>query len=159
MPYNICSDFRFWCQKVLPLVYDDSLSYYEVLCKLTEYITKMFETQESFEQALNNLNIKQEQIEQDFDTLQNNVNTQLENMQSLLDDIKEGKYIGLYLDSLKSYIDDNLQNMVKGIVSYVSFGLTANGYFAAYIPPTWDFLGFDTVPYGEPLAGHLVLQW
>ena len=27
--------FRFWCQKILPLVYDDSLSYYEVLCKLT----------------------------------------------------------------------------------------------------------------------------
>ena len=24
----------FWCQKVLPLVYDDSLSYYEFLCKL-----------------------------------------------------------------------------------------------------------------------------
>lgn len=26
--------FRFWCQKVLPLVYDDSLSYYEVLSKV-----------------------------------------------------------------------------------------------------------------------------
>lgn len=30
--------FNFWCQKVLPLVYDDSLSYYEVLCKCVEYI-------------------------------------------------------------------------------------------------------------------------
>lgn len=27
-------NFRFWCQKVLPLVYDDSLSYYEVLGKM-----------------------------------------------------------------------------------------------------------------------------
>lgn len=26
--------FRFYCQKILPLVYDDSLSYYEVLCKI-----------------------------------------------------------------------------------------------------------------------------
>ena len=26
--------FKFWCQKALPLVYDDSLSYYEVLCKV-----------------------------------------------------------------------------------------------------------------------------
>lgn len=34
---------RLWCQKVLPLVYDDSLSYYEVLCKLTHYINKMGE--------------------------------------------------------------------------------------------------------------------
>lgn len=30
------TDFKFWCQKVLPLVYDDSLSYYEVLCKVSE---------------------------------------------------------------------------------------------------------------------------
>lgn len=30
--------FKFWCQKVLPLVYDNSLSYYEVLCKLTKHI-------------------------------------------------------------------------------------------------------------------------
>ena len=30
--------FMFWCQKVLPLVYDDSLSYYEVLCKLVTYV-------------------------------------------------------------------------------------------------------------------------
>lgn len=29
---------NFWCQKVLPLVYDNSLSYYEVLCKLAKRI-------------------------------------------------------------------------------------------------------------------------
>ena len=33
--------FRFWCQKVLPLVYDDSLSYYEVLCKIVAYLNKL----------------------------------------------------------------------------------------------------------------------
>lgn len=31
-------NFRGWCQKVLPLVYDDSLSYYELLCKMIKYI-------------------------------------------------------------------------------------------------------------------------
>ena len=34
---------KYWCNKILPLVYDDSLSYYEVLCKtsakLNEVIT------------------------------------------------------------------------------------------------------------------------
>ena len=30
--------FRFWCSKVLPLVYDDSLSYYELLCKVIQYL-------------------------------------------------------------------------------------------------------------------------
>ncbi len=34
-------NFRYWCYKVLPLVYDDSLSYYEVLCKVIEYLNNM----------------------------------------------------------------------------------------------------------------------
>lgn len=34
---------RFWCFKVLPLVYDDSLSYYEVLCKVVEKLNEMVE--------------------------------------------------------------------------------------------------------------------
>lgn len=36
--YTNLTEFKFWCQKVLPLVYDDSLSYYEVLCKVVDYI-------------------------------------------------------------------------------------------------------------------------
>ena len=36
--------FRFWCQKVLPLVYDNSLSYYEVLCKVVKYINDLIDS-------------------------------------------------------------------------------------------------------------------
>lgn len=36
--------FRFWCQSVLPLVYDDSLSYYEVLCKVVKYINDLIDS-------------------------------------------------------------------------------------------------------------------
>ena len=35
--------FRFWCQKVLPLVYDNSLSYYEVLCKVVKYLNGLID--------------------------------------------------------------------------------------------------------------------
>lgn len=35
--------FNFWCQKVLPLVYDESLSYYEVLCKVVDYLNHMLD--------------------------------------------------------------------------------------------------------------------
>lgn len=34
---------RFWCFKVLPLVYDDSLSYYEVLCKCVDKLNEVIE--------------------------------------------------------------------------------------------------------------------
>lgn len=33
--------FRYWCYKILPLVYDDSLSYYEVLCKVTAKLNEV----------------------------------------------------------------------------------------------------------------------
>ena len=36
--------FRFWCQSVLPLVYDDSLGYYEVLCKVVTYINNLIDS-------------------------------------------------------------------------------------------------------------------
>ena len=35
------NNFWFWCQKVLPLVYDDSISYYEVLCKMSDYLNQV----------------------------------------------------------------------------------------------------------------------
>jgi len=33
----------FWVQKILPLVYDNSLSYYEVLCKMAKAIDDLYE--------------------------------------------------------------------------------------------------------------------
>lgn len=41
--YIDLSPFRYWCQKVLPLVYDDSLSYYELLNKVVDYLNKTME--------------------------------------------------------------------------------------------------------------------
>lgn len=38
--YENISNLEVWCQKVLPLVYDESLSYYEVLCKVVEKLNE-----------------------------------------------------------------------------------------------------------------------
>ena len=35
--------FKMWCYKVLPLVYDESLSYYEILCKVVKYINNLID--------------------------------------------------------------------------------------------------------------------
>lgn len=37
------SPVRFWCQRVVPLVYDDSLSLYEQVCKLTQKLNDVIE--------------------------------------------------------------------------------------------------------------------
>lgn len=39
---------RWWCHKIIPLIYDDSLSYYEVLCKLTAVLNQVIETVNGF---------------------------------------------------------------------------------------------------------------
>ena len=54
MHYDL-STFKFWCYKVLPLVYDDSLSYYEVLCKVVNYINKLIEQDKIFGDELSKL--------------------------------------------------------------------------------------------------------
>lgn len=40
---NRVETLKFWCQKILPLVYDDSLSYYELLCKVTSKLNELVE--------------------------------------------------------------------------------------------------------------------
>lgn len=47
--------FRLWCYKVLPLVYDDSLSYYEILCKMVDYINNLIETDKLQNDEINKL--------------------------------------------------------------------------------------------------------
>ena len=42
-PTKPLNNFRFWCQKVLPLVYDDALSYYEVLGKMVQYLNDVID--------------------------------------------------------------------------------------------------------------------
>lgn len=44
MKNNGIQNFKFWCQKVLPLAFDDSLSYYEVLCKLSSKLNEVINT-------------------------------------------------------------------------------------------------------------------
>ena len=63
--------FRFWCYKVLPLVYDDSLSYYEILCKVVTYINELIEQDKIFGEELTNLLKELEKVKEwinNFDT-------------------------------------------------------------------------------------------
>ena len=45
-------EFGFWCQKVLPLVYDESLSYLEVLCKVRDKLNELIKQGEIFGENL-----------------------------------------------------------------------------------------------------------
>lgn len=191
-----CQHFQFYCQHVLPLVYDNSLSYYEVLCKLGDYIKELSKSQDAvweFVKGIDDVSKEwpefQEQINQtlaeyqttyqqalvqyetDWDEwkkqnaqLQSQfiqqVQAEMQDMSNTIDAIKSGAYLDLYLDGIKKYIDNNVQQLVAGIVKYVTFGLNTNGHFVAYIPESWDFIKFSTITDPtSPLYKHLVLSW
>lgn len=147
--YKQLDDFYFWCQKVIPLVYDNSLSYYEVLCKVVDYLNNVINNQTAMYQIIM-------QHGTDIKTLQQ----QMETVQQELQNFINGDYTNQYIQSLANWIDANLQELVGRVVKYVFFGLTDDGYFCAYIPQTWDFISFDTIinP-DEPMYGHLLMHW
>ena len=69
--YSGVTAFRFWCQTVLPLVYDDSLSYYELLCKVVDYLNKTIADVATCENNISELATA-------FSNLQNYVNNYFE---------------------------------------------------------------------------------
>jgi hypothetical protein len=62
---------KFWCFKVLPLVYDNSLSYYEVLCKIAAKLNEMIDAMAELPETLKEIEEALAQIQQwidNFDT-------------------------------------------------------------------------------------------
>lgn len=54
--------FRFWVQTALPLVYDDSLSYYELLCKVVQYINNMLKAIDEFNETIDEYTRKMDEL-------------------------------------------------------------------------------------------------
>lgn len=117
--YNELKHFKFWCQKILPLVYDDSLSYYEVLCKVVDYINKLIDDENSaiaqIEELRKELAIVQKWID-DFDT---------------------------------SFIQKQVEEYIAKTIKTVTFGISSAGYFMAIIPSNWSDIEFGTIQSGE----------
>lgn len=105
--YNELKPFKYWCQKVLPLVYDDSLSYYELLCKVVDYLNKTMEDTET-------LHIDVTKLHEAYEKLQSYVNNYFssldvqEEINNKLDEMAESgelyKYIQLFLNAFTSPI-------------------------------------------------------
>lgn len=112
-------DFKYWCYKVIPLVYDDSLSYYETLCKLVEYVNNIVDDEklalEEIEALKKDMEEVQEWIE-NFDTT--------------------------FVEQL---VNDYLKKAVKNVI----FGISTSGYFMCMIPYGWDSVEFGTIQDGE----------
>ena len=92
--YKTLQPFRYWCQKVLPLVYDDSLSYYELLCKVVDYLNKTMEDVETLHGDVTNLHTAYDELQSYvnnyFSTLdvQNEINNKLDEMSEKFENLQ-----------------------------------------------------------------------
>ena len=73
--------FKFWCQKVLPTIYDDSLSYYEAICKMATYLDATIDQVNEFQKMIDALP----------ETILNS-----EEFQKMVQDAVDGKIDALY---------------------------------------------------------------
>lgn len=134
--------FRFWCQKVLPAVYDDSLSYYELLCKVIEKLNELISKDNEQSEVINLLAIELNFLKEQFELF------------------KEHGFEDYYEDLLKAWIDTNMERIISYSIEQVYFGLTLDGYFIAYIPSSWDDIYFDTgADYSSDDYGRLILGY
>ena len=95
--YTNQKPFRFWCQKVLPLVYDDSISYYELLNKVVHYLNNVIK---------------------DVSAMGGNINDLLDAF------IKLQNYVNYYFDNLdiESEVNNIIDRMIKDGTFSALFG-------------------------------------
>lgn len=110
---------KFWCYKVLPLVYDDSLSYYEVLCKV---VTKLNEVIDAYTAQGEPFRELQEAVAE---------------LQKWVDEFDT------------TFIEKVVQEYLEKMVKTVTFGISSAGYFMAVIPDWMSKLEFGTIQEGD----------
>lgn len=162
-PYSGQGSFRFWVQKVLPLVYDDSLSYYELLCKVVTFLNNVIQDMDTAEENI-------ELIRDAYNQLQNYVNTYFDNLdiEAELDAILM-KWVedGRLEDALTTTLTDNpslldgpVSEAIPGVVSEQLPGVVAEQIDAVVdaaidgqVPPAVsDWLDANVEPVGSAVV-------
>lgn len=121
------SNLYFWCYKVLPLVYDDSLSYYEVLCKVREKINELVEALNNFENINNDYTDEQIKILKDY--LLNEINVLRANTMNEINRLDGSisasnaelrALINETFNGITSYIDTEIFDSKIELINYVN---------------------------------------
>lgn len=135
--------FKAWCIQILPSIFDESMSYYEVLCKVIKILNN----------SLEDINILKEEIE--------NTNSALDEFKEEVENQFEELVNGTWIQGTIPYLEKLLEQYIPVVIF---FGLTESGNFVAYIPDSWDNIQFNTTGYDYPSLpdasyGHLILSY
>lgn len=115
--------FRFWCQMALPLTYDDSLSYYELLNKVVTYLNNTISDVSAVETNVGRLseayNQLQDYVNDYFDDL--DVEEELRNVldKMALDGSLDAILTPLVEEALPDIVDDKIDDVVADQIDNV----------------------------------------
>lgn len=134
--YKELGQFRMWCQKVLPLVYEESVSYYELLCKVLNYlndtIANMKLMGDDIAELYKTYNLLAEWVDTYFDTLdvQNEIDVKLDKMVSdgtLNYIILEHLNVPITFDTTMKLIDNDMLSKGMYVVTKGYYEVGDNG--------------------------------
>ena len=140
--------FRYWCQKVLPLVYDDSLSYYELLCKVVDYLNKTMEDVETLHSDTDNLRTAYGELQADYNEKYGNMSEWInESYQELV------TFVNTYFENL------DVQEEINNKLDIMALDGTLAVIVAPYVPAATEAWLEEhiTNPSSPPLDTSLTL--
>lgn len=83
----------------------------------------------------------------------------MKELEALFKEFQESGFDDYYLQQIEAWVNNNMPLIMSKAVKTVYFGLTLEGYFAAYIPDSWDDVIFDTgAIFGTEQYGRLILR-
>lgn len=130
----------------------------------TMAIPKFYWDAESPEQRVKALCMLYDKLMAYVDALKDAVNVDsgaIKELQDAFQKFMESGFDDYYAEQVARWIAENLQKIIDAMtVSTVYFGLTDDGYFAAYYPFSWKTVQFDTIAdYSSDYYGCLVLLY
>lgn len=117
--YKKTSPFKFFCQRVMPLVYDESLSYYELLCKTVDYLNNVIADLSTVEtntdELLNAYNQLQSYVNEYFSAL--DIQTEINNK---LDAMVEDGTLENVLNRFAKPLSDRMDTLEERMTTFAS---------------------------------------
>ena len=152
-PYKETGRLRFWCQKVLPQVYDDSLSYYEVLNKVVTYLNDVIENLDTVEENLDTVSDTVSDIGDTVETQGGDITTLKEDVIGLKEDART-LYASVLSLNRTVYGGDNPENgldfKVDTLERQVTEISTSLEGLITYIGELTSMCTFAPLKYGSP---------
>ncbi len=157
--------YVWFCQKVLPLVYDESLSYYEVLCKLADFVGELTQKVDNIDDLANQLKISLDELIAGFDEYKAQINSEMATFQTTMLNNWNGYKANLnrewadYKENLNDEWSDYQSDLTSQWATYKQEITTEWIAFKNQLNTEWNTFRADILAHQEEYEARLRAEW